>query len=653
MQLTTVAHHHVVFSPGGGEPGVDYLGFEIKIQRFEGAYRAHVLSSPRGEGSTDFALPFHEGELQQFPWLAEGAWRDARPADQVSPVQALSPRDFGARLFEAVFGRQVGLLFQRSLDRALDQEMGLRLRFRLDEVPELADLPWEYLYDTKRDHFVALSDRTPIVRYLAVEQPQAPLEVSPPLRILVVVSDPSDLPPLNVEEEWHRLRRALVNLEDRGLVVLERLENPTLVSLMHRLRKGEGVHVLHVIGHGYFSASDNEGVLIFEDEAGKSQQVPAENLATVLQNHDPLRLVFLNTCKSAAGERAAPFSGVAQKLVQQGLPAVVAMQIEISDAAALDLAHEFYAALADGCPVDTALTQARIRLKIGGSDLEWGTPVLYSRAPDNRLFAVPEPEPTLALGRFEPETVPVRRGVFVMGSDPGEGVPEYETSQHEVYLPDYRIGRYPVTNREYYEFIKRTGALPAPELGWPGMKPAREQMNLPVAGVTWYRAVEYCRWLSAETGRRYALPSEAQWEKAARGPTGQRFPWGDDWQDGRHCNTDAQRITAPGAYEGGKSPYGCYDMVGNVGEWTTTLWGSKNRTPDDDYRYPWPADGGEDGRNDLAANERVRRVYRGGAREHSQGPLRASQRGCQLPRQVRFPGVRLGFRVVLEEESGP
>lgn len=628
---------------------MEYLDFEILIQHFQDAYRAHVISSPGGEGAVEFRLPFGDGELQRFSWLAGRNWRDARPARESPPALLLGPRDFGARLFDAVFVGRVGSLFRRSLDRATDQGCGLRLRFRLDGMPELADLPWEYLYDTERDQFLALSDRIPVVRYLELPQPQAPLEISPPLRILAVVSDPDDVPRLEVEEEWRRLRRALGALEDRGLVFLERLGEPTMLALLHRLRKREEIHVLHFIGHGDFSAHEERGVLVFEDDAGKSHQVPAEDLATVLQNHDSLRLAFLNACKGAAGGRAVPFAGVAQKLVQQGLPAVVAMQIQISDEAALDLAHEFYEALADGYPVDAALTQARIRLKISGNELEWGTPVLFSRAPDNRLFVLAEPEPVLVREDFEPETVPVRHGAFLMGSEPGEGVPEHETPRHEVYLPDYRIGRYPVTNAEYYEFVKRTASVPAPELGWPGMRPAREQMDLPVAGVTWHEAIEYCRWLSEETGRRYALPNEAQWEKAARGPTGQRFPWGDDWMDGQNCNRDPQVVTAKDAYEGGKSPYGCYDMVGNVGEWTATLWGNRNRAPDDDYRYPWPGDGREDGRNDLSANERVRRVYRGGTSEYDQGPLRASRRGRQLPRQARFPGMRLGFRVVVQE----
>jgi formylglycine-generating enzyme required for sulfatase activity len=611
-----------------------------------------VINATEGEAPpVDFALPFQEAELRGFHWLPERVTRDLTPPSTVhKEASPLSPQSFGTRLFDTVFAGDLGAVFLLSYRAARSRQAGLRLRLRLSEAPDLAGLPWEYLYATNLGRFLALSDQTPVVRYLEVIQPQAPLEVSPPLRILAVVSDPSNVPALNVKEEWARLRDALAGLEDKGLIDLEVLEEANLDALQDRLReRRRGVHVLHFIGHGHFDALAERGELVFEGRDGRARRVPAEDLASLLHNHDSLRLVFLNACEGAKGGLAEPYTGVAQKLVQQGIPAVVAMQVEITDNAALDLAHMFYKALADGYPVDAALTEARIRVKVSGNEHEWGTPVLFSRAPDNLLFALPELDPIQPHKEYEPKTVPMPRGTFLMGSNPGSGVPAHETPQHEVYLPGYHIGKYPVTNRQYYEYIRQADRAPRAELGWPGMKPAQDQMERPVAGVTWYDAVAYCQWLSRETGRQYGLPSEAQWEKAARGPDGLRFPWGGDWEDGEHCNTDPNRVTQKDAYPGGQSPYGCYDMVGNVGEWTTTLWGVKSLRPDEEYRYPWPADGREDGRNDREANERIRRIYRGGAREYAQVPLRASLRGEQIPTHARFPGVRLGFRVVLKE----
>jgi len=118
-----------------------------------------------------------------------------------------------------------------------------------------------------------------------------------------------------------------------------------------------------------------------------------------------------------------------------------------------------------------------------------------------------------------------------MGCQPGDGVPMHETPAHEVDLPAYRIGRYPVTNRQYAAFIKRQHRQEEPEkkFGWLLREPPVRQGEHPVVGISWHDAQAYCDWLCRETGRHYRLPTEAEWEKAARGPKGWRYPWGDTW----------------------------------------------------------------------------------------------------------------------------
>ena len=106
----------------------------------------------------------------------------------------------------------------------------------------------------------------------------------------------------------------------------------------------------------------------------------------LLHDHEALRLIFLNTCQGAQGGRSDPFAGMAQRLVQQGLPAVLAMQFPVSDAAATALSQAFYQALADGLPADSALSEARKAIAAHGNEREWATPVLFSRSEDNRLF---------------------------------------------------------------------------------------------------------------------------------------------------------------------------------------------------------------------------------------------------------------------------
>ena len=253
---------------------------------------------------------------------------------------------------------------------------------------------------------------------------------------------------------------------------------------------------------------------------------------------------------------------------------------------------------------------------------------------------------------YEPETLPVTAGPFLMGSDTNEA---HERPLHEVQLAAYRLGKYPVTNRQYAEFIKRERRQEPPaKPRWFLREPPVDRLDHPVTGVSWHDAKAYCDWLSEQTGRSriYRLPTEAEWEKGARGTDGRLYPWGNDWIDG-HCNAnsndstavivrDGQLQTIP-RYPDGVSPYGCYDMLGNVQEWTSTLWGSD--LTEDAFPYPYRAG---DGREDLEADRhlhRVYRVHRGSAFRDHQAKLRCSARGASsADSTIRWRG----FRVVLE-----
>ena len=167
---------------------------------------------------------------------------------------------------------------------------------------------------------------------------------------------------------------------------------------------------------------------------------------------------------------------------------------------------------------------------------------------------------------FEPETMLIPGGPFLMGSPPGPGIPESETPQHTVDLPDYRIGRYPVTNWQYAEFVRREKTQDAPkEAGWFLREPPADRLDHPVTGVIWHDAVAYCRWLSAQTGRCYRLPSEAEWEKAASWVgvdketsrqvdegRKRRYPWGDAWDPA--CANAGSGGTTPDSSSGRRQP---------------------------------------------------------------------------------------------------
>jgi hypothetical protein len=152
----------------------------------------------------------------------------------------------------------------------------------------------------------------------------------------------------------------------------------------------EDFHILHFIGHGDFNDEKSVGELYFEDDQGRSAPVAADRLATALRDHPSVRLVILNACEGARASRTDPFAGTAQTLIRAGIPAVIAMQFEVTDDAAIRLASELYWSIAIGYPIDHSLTEARKAIYLDGNELEWATPVLYLRTPDSRIFAVPQ-----------------------------------------------------------------------------------------------------------------------------------------------------------------------------------------------------------------------------------------------------------------------
>lgn len=369
--------------PQAPAPPPGYLDFDLWIdQKSEGLYRAKAWSGAAGFEATEcFSLPAS---------LADGdlcfAGSGARRGGLGEAVDGASPEEAGGELFRAVFQGELLKAFQGCLDKARGRP-GMRIRLRLNDVPQLAGLPWEYLYDAEGRGFLALSGRTPVVRYLEMSEGLGTLLVEPPLRVLAVISTPQGYRELaEADEEWRRLGVALQPLLASGRIEIERLEPPTPEALEARLQSGPPVHVLHFVGHGGFSELQGEGVLVFEDEDGHGVPVGGPSLAYLLQDHPSLRLAVLNACNGARSSHENAFAGTAQGLVQRGVPAVIAMQAEVMDETAVSFAEKFYRALAAGHPVDACVGEVR-RALAAERNPEWGTPVLYLRATDGRLFA--------------------------------------------------------------------------------------------------------------------------------------------------------------------------------------------------------------------------------------------------------------------------
>ncbi len=233
----------------------------------------------------------------------------------------------------------------------------------------------------------------------------------------------------------------------------------------------------------------------------------------------------------------------------------------------------------------------------------------------------------------------IEAGPFVMGSDPKTDHPSYEDEapQHTVDTDEYQIARFPVTVAEYACYLKaESKRMGSPvEALWRNVQAAGP--DHPVKDVSWQEARNYAQWLARLTMQRWRLPSEVEWEKAARydPATGQsmRYPWGRDY-DSRRCNgRDAgnQGTVSVGSYPSGASPCGAEDMAGNVWEWTSTLY----------KRLPYAR---EDGRESLDAPGL--RVRRGGAYNSDHMQLRAAHRLSSCGPEQRLDN---GFRLALEE----
>jgi len=237
--------------------------------------------------------------------------------------------------------------------------------------------------------------------------------------------------------------------------------------------------------------------------------------------------------------------------------------------------------------------------------------------------------------------IAVPAGGFTMGA---------EGERHEVVLPDYCIGRYPVTNAEYAAFVAGGGYASAAywtEAGWKQLGNERDEPrfwrsanfnrpNQPVIGLSWYECVAYCRWLTAQSGRLHRLPTEAEWEKAARGSAGTTYPWGDALDASRlNAREGSQKVyctTPVGIYPTGASPHGLLDCAGNVWEWCATRW-----------RKSYPYDPGEDEWSGSYCEGQSLRVLRGGSWNYE-------ARESQCANRFRFDPYgwndRGGFRIV-------
>ena len=367
-------------------------------------------------------------------------WNEGKPLAEVRvriDRQALllhehkhSAPEYGMELYDAIFSGSVGRTYQRLVGQA---EAGGVVQVQLVIHPAAAELhvlPWERMFhifgDTEAP--LATSAQTPFSRFLVTgtgDQPPVPDRI---LHLLVAIANPENLPQglaeIDVAGEVTALADLLAELRGRvvGTVLPGRSGLPA--ALRKRLeqegwevvnevtswgniqRHLPGQHVLHILAHGQFSMKgDDHAYLLLEDEGagdatrGDLHRVVNQEIVDGLSGVHPLpQLVFLASCNSAKRpeDGADPFVGLAPKLVEKGVPAVVAMQ----DFVSMDLVHEltldFYRRLFEHGQVDRALNEAR-SLLFQPDAFDWALPVLFLQLKDGRLFSS---TPTIALRRI-------------------------------------------------------------------------------------------------------------------------------------------------------------------------------------------------------------------------------------------------------------
>lgn len=382
------------------------LDFEIDIgMANDRGYSVIVRSPDGGESSAELHLPpavdplvirAPDAVLASSAKVRRGATSDEQPV-----------RELGRLLYQALFTSDVRGLLLATRQHA-DRDGGqLRIILRVNP-PELAGLPWEFLFDSTDSEYLCLS--VSLIRVPQVARLRRPLRVDGPLRVLGMIARPDDQPELAVEEEKRRLREALAPIEQAGGVELDWVAGQTWRALGSALRNGGPWHVLHFIGHGGFDSSAGEGTLFLAGDDGRSLPQPASNLALMLAAHDQLRLVVLNACETGRVGALHPFSSVATAIMGQRIPAVIGMQFAISDGAAVEFSRAFYEGIAHRLPLDAAVTHGRQAVLFSSPHtLEWGCPVLYLRSPDSSVFDLAE--------GFEPSNLPSGKGARELTHD--------------------------------------------------------------------------------------------------------------------------------------------------------------------------------------------------------------------------------------------
>ncbi|HEY89196.1 MAG TPA: CHAT domain-containing protein [Thermoflexia bacterium] len=368
----------------------------------------------RGESAAGYPV---EARLSDGSHFTGGVFDPDQAALRAVRLDAAA---YGRELFYALFAGPIRRAYDRAWGRAQAETAG-QLRIRLwiaQEAASLHALLWERLYHTRAglEAPLAVSAQTPFSRYLGLEIPEPAPIAARTLKLLYVISNPTDLaeyslPALVVADELAPLLNSLRGLRHTGRLAVTLLPgrtgiaeplrekllaegyriaagNATLDNLVRLLSEAGGYQLLQFVGHGALNRREGTAVLFLEDEDGRVQRAPDHDIAARLQSlAAPPALILLDACESARrspGE-SNPFVGLAPQLVRAGIPAVIAMQDKIPISTARELTSDFYRYLLKHGQVDRALNEARLLLYEQASPA-WASPALFMRLPAGQLF---------------------------------------------------------------------------------------------------------------------------------------------------------------------------------------------------------------------------------------------------------------------------
>ncbi|MDP9120829.1 MAG: SAVED domain-containing protein [Acidobacteriota bacterium] len=436
-------------SPSAPEPEfepLEYVDFRLEIRREPNGTYVAELQAPAGREQARLDdLPCDTTEMERklkslWDELRQRVAAEGRAGERpdvarhhAEDLARQVDHQFGSPLFGAAFRDRILRAFENSESMlrgdASNRPRGLRIRLLVgarssnlqldgdtrlaEDLQRIGSQPWEYLYRNEVGQLLgrlACSRRTPLVRSLDMPYFMAPPPVDGPLRILVVDCVPADQNRLATEKERRELRAAIENTDVANVTLLTDPDSSELRRKLLRVRP----HILHFIGHGGFDGDHGNGYLCLVGEDDKTERLSADALGQMLHEIPSLRLVFLNSCRTAQFPRRNgqdPWMATAAAVLRAGIPAVIAMQFPISDLAAIAFSTAFYQALVEGDPLEAAVAEGRIEIQ-RRSPWEWGIPVLYLNAENGKLFRFEPPATTDHPFRDGEETAePLKLGI--------------------------------------------------------------------------------------------------------------------------------------------------------------------------------------------------------------------------------------------------